>query len=741
MFKKAIHQDALKVASLPYPLRMTGAGGYLVFKEAPQIVFSKVQSLRIGKAAKRFLSRIDNREAGGAEADRIVGDQGAKIKRIEVPPTLRIHCAKLAEDWPALGDDESYKIQINAAGVLLRTKTEWGVCAGLETLAQCAGPLAQGGWMAMESLIEDRPAYPWRGLCLDVCRHWIGINAIKGVLEGMAAAHLNVLHLHLSDDQAFRLNLHTLSGSNYSYDDKRYSGEDIKMLVSYAADRAIRIVPEIDIPGHCTALLAGHSVLGMNVHKPSTKFGGHTHSLDPVHEYTYVMLQLLFTEVAGLFPDRFVHTGCDEVNTESWRQNDHVQHFMKQMNFANFGDLLAHFNGRVHQLLKASGKSMVVWDDALHPRLPKDVIVQCWRSVAIREQALTAKHRVIFSSGYYLDLFLGAKTHYRFDPGAPQEALQAAEQAWLDSNDMSGLKNAVQLQLEKAGSLTAAVPSQSPNPSRVLGGEGCLWTELVDEHNLDSRLFSRLPAIAERLWLGDAVSTAHEEGLHDRLNRHLRHLEYHTALKPLSATKMRLAEAGLSPETIIACLALMRWLEPVKWYRRLLGDDAIRAMLGGGPATTTRPYNVTTPLNRIVDLCAPESLAKYELERRIEALAQALDQGRPTAETVDELTHIAGEWQQPLQVLKKSTSPLVTEVLQLSRRLYDCGDLLRHWTEAAVAGDVLPHTYRHYQEKLTFLAMPVAELNLAILWSLEALLGLCKTKEILEDTRPKHLRL
>lgn len=717
---------------MPYPLCIFEAGEYLIFNEAPRAIFTKVQSLRISKATERFLTHLNSNEPSVLELDRLT----TSAVRTEEAPVLHIHCAKLSSDWPTLGDNEAYQIKINTKGVELQAKTEWGVCAGMETLAQLSQPLPSGGWLAQTLRIEDQPAYPWRGLCLDVCRHWLDTDTIMRVLDGMAASHLNVLHLHLSDDQAFRLDLRGFPGSNYSFDGNRYSEEDIKAIINHAADRAIRVVPEIDIPGHSTALLAGHPTLGMNAYQASTEFGAHEASLDPAQEYTYIMLQELFTKLATLFPDRYVHTGGDEVNTESWRQSDNVQRFMKQMGIKNFRDLTSHFNRRVYKLLKSINKSMVVWEEALHPRLPKDVLVQSWRSAASRDHALVQNHKVIFSSGYYLDLFLTAKTHYRFDPGAQLKDLRAAEAAWLASEDMQGLRPAVTAQLEKAGMLEDG-HTKAGNPTRVLGGEGCLWTELVDKNSLDYHLFSRLPAIAERLWLGNAVDDYCERSLYTRLATHHRHLENNTELAPLSAIRKRLSQALLSPETVNACVALLRWLEPLKWYRRLLGDDAIKAMILGTSISGKRPYDVNTPLNRMVDMCPPESLAKYELEQQVNKLALGLSDGSSTLSAEQALAQFAAEWQQPLKELKKSTAPLVIEALHLAKRLHDCGDLLLWWTDAAVSGTMLPRHYRHYEEELRFLASPVGELSLAVITQLEALLNLCETKESLTSTRPK----
>lgn len=632
--------------------------------------------------------------------------------RVTETPVLQVHCNNLSNEWPALGDKEAYSLSVSKKGILIKSKEEWGLLHGLETLAQMIRPQAEDGWLVLEVTIKDKPAYPWRGLCLDVCRHWLGVEAIKRVLDGMAISHLNVLHLHLSDDQAFRLQIGALSSAACTYDGHGFSKKDIRALARYAADRGIRLVPEIDIPGHCTALLAGHPTLSRDDHTPSLRFGGHTACLDPSHEHTYVALQTLLAELTQLFPDNFVHLGSDEVHSASWQEASHIKDFMRQMSMADTSDLLVYFNKRLFNLLHQLGKSMVVWDDALHRDLPKEIVVQCWRSVSVREQALIGRHRVIFSSGYYLDLSCAAHIHYNFDPGAKYKTLQMAENNWLASDDMRAVKTAARQVLARTGHLTkkAARPG-----SLILGGEACLWSELVDEDCLDTRLFSRLPAIAERLWIGGKTTGFLKESLYNRLQAHWYYLEANTRLRPISSPLERLLSFGLSKEMSDACNQLLAWVEPIKWYRRLLGDAAVSSLARGEDNQHPRPYSVHTALDRIVDLCPPESVRKYELEHWTRQIAA--DPGHQEARFA--LRTLAEAWQKPLTVLQETTSIKVRELLPLAHQLNRCGILLIRWLE--LQPDQISDQSR-YELELGEMTTPVGELTLAIVPQLHVIL-------------------
>lgn len=701
-------QQAQNSNLLPRPHHLEMTRPHLKFHGPPKVLFPEVNTQRLQAAAIFCLGRL-TQWVSASDAQKSPSVRSRQTRQA----TLTLRCTRESSGWPTIAEDESYQLGVEAEEITLCAPTERGVCHGLETLVQLAHPGKDGEWSAPQVFIRDAPAYPWRGLCLDVCRHWFAPDVIRRVLDGMAAEHLNVLHLHLNDDQAFRLKLASLGKLQQT---QCFTRHDIDQLVIDANRLGIRIVPEIDLPGHATALLAGYPELaaGTPPHQPSADFGGHDACLDPSQERTYELLQSVFTELADWFPDCYVHIGGDEVATSIWQKNPAISAFMEQMELTGPGDLQAYFNRRVLAILKDLKKTMVVWDEALHPSLPPEVVIQCWRGVATREMALAGQHKVLFSSGYYLDLNYAAKTHYGFDPGASNASLQQAEDAAMNAPGMAEIR-ATALQFMARAGFPSSTPDIKVEPSQILGGEACLWSELVDEQCLDTRLFSRLPAIAERLWLGEKAADASQADLYSRLPVHWQYLERTTSLRPLGQVSKRLAEFGLAPEATQALTTLVAYLEPVKWYLRLLGEAQITARATGTKTNIPRPYTTTTLLNRIVDICPPESLAGHQFEH----LAAQFMQNPKSTETQNALAAVATLWQQQADALAGIEIPGIQEILPLSERLGFCGALLQNMLNTDIKSQTLnPDT----QARLAEMSAAVGELRLVVVPSLKLLL-------------------
>ena len=282
----------------------------------------------------------------------------------------------------------------------------------------------------------------------------------------MAAVKLNVLHLHLSDDEGFRVEskrfpkLHEM-GSDGLY----YTQADIRTLVDYARDRGIRVVPEFDMPAHSRSWFVGYPELASTPGTYKIEPGGVYTVIDPTQDRTYKFLDKFIAEMAKLFPDAYFHIGGDEVNGKPWDNNPKIQAFMHSHGMKNNQDLQAYFNQRLQKILSKHHKIMVGWDEILRPDLPKNIVVQSWRGQESLATAAQQGYSGLLSFGYYLDLMWPASRHYAVDP-------------------MSGA----------ASSLT---PEQK---NRILGGEACMWGEWISPENVDSRIWPRTAAIAERLW-------------------------------------------------------------------------------------------------------------------------------------------------------------------------------------------------------------------------------------------------
>jgi len=500
---------------------------------------------------------------------------------------------------PALGDDESYSLLIPAGPepIVLEANTRWGALRGLTSLWMLGGQASSSDNSTPVSCqIVDSPRFAWRGLLLDVARHFVPIADLRRVVDGLARLKLNVLHLHLTDDQAFRFASQTLPEL---VSDDHYSQQALSELVAYASQQGVRVVPEFDVPGHVTCWVAAYPELGILPATPSERFGVHEACLDPTNEQVYAKLGELFSEVATVFPDDYVHIGGDEVHPKQWSESERVRGFIERHGLHDGRGLQNYFNERLCKILRELGKHPVGWDEVLHEAMPA-LVVQNWRGMSTRDRVLNKSLDCIVSAPYYLDLFYPAYMHYQHDPLAPQAHALAMEDAHqnerINAHVASGIEWTKQWRREAIDEVTGT--------GRVLGGEACLWSELVDHRSLDVRLWSRLPAVAERLWSAPEVDDVAD--FYTRLERVLEMAPFEL----VDRQRESLRSLGLDSEQAgIACL-----LEPVKWYARLLGEQALKARLAGSEMPQARPYNVSTPLNRIVDHIAPESLSARALQ-------------------------------------------------------------------------------------------------------------------------------
>jgi hexosaminidase len=530
---------------MPQPAEFTPGEGRLVIDGTFQVASTGYQEPRLQAAATRFIASL-HAQTGIAFAERPAADASKA--------TLVIDCAHAGEAVQSIQEDESYTLQVTARRARLSAAAPVGVMRGLETFLQLVDLDAQGfGVTAGE--IHDRPRFVWRGLMIDVSRHWMPVEVIKRNLDGMAAVKLNVFHWHLSDDQGFRVESKVFPklqqlGSDGHY----YTQQQVREVIAYARDRGIRVVPEFDWPGHSTAILVGYPELASapGPYHIERKWGIFDPCLDPTNEKVYAFLDAFIGEMAALFPDEYFHVGGDEVNGKQWRANPRIQAFMKQHGLQNTADLQAYFSGRLLPLVQKHGKKMIGWDEVLRPGVPKSVLVQSWRGQESLAVAARQGYMGILSAPYYLDLMYPASRSYKADP------------------------------LE--GATAGLTPEQK---TRILGGEACMWDEFTTPENIDSRIWPRMAAIAERFWSPQDVKNT--DSMYRRLEAVSRWLDFtgltHRANYPVMLERL----TNLQP--IESLRTLDEILEPVKGYAR----------------EEMRPYDSFTPLNCLVDATRPES--------------------------------------------------------------------------------------------------------------------------------------
>jgi len=481
-------------------------------------------------------------------------------------PTLLIHADHDREPVQKLREDESYELAITDSGAKLTAPTPLGILHGLQTFLQLV-ETTPAGFAAPAVTIKDQPRFPWRGLLIDVSRHFIPLEVLKRNVDGMAAVKLNVLHLHLSDDQGFRVEskrfpkLHEM-GSDGLY----YTQDQLREFLAYARDRGIRVLPEFDTPGHSRSWFVGYPVLASNPGPYRLDPEGPDSVTDPTQDGTYKFLDKFVDEMARLFPDAYFHIGGDEVDGKHWDANPKIQAFIHSHGMKNHQDLQAYFNQRLQKILTKHHKLMIGWDEILHPDLPKSIVIQSWRGQESLAAAAKQGYSGLLSFGYYIDLMWPAARHYAVDP-------------------MSG----------------AAATLSPEEKSLILGGEACMWTEWVTPEMLDSRVWPRTAAIAERLWSPqDVTDVASMYARLDKVNWRLDGL----GLTQRSGS-FRMLHRMVGTDEISALRILADIVEPVKDYTRM---ESVKG-----------PWDFRAPLNHLVDAVSPESEAARHFRDQVQA--------------------------------------------------------------------------------------------------------------------------
>jgi hexosaminidase len=541
---------------MPMPSSVQTAAGQMLVDGSFSVAVTGIHDASLDRGVQRFMTQL-SRQTGIP----------FRPKPVSPGSTLTIHADRGREPIQKLGEDESYELTVTGSGATLTAPNPLGILHGLQTFLQLVQPSASG-FAAPAVTIKDQPRFPWRGLLIDVSRHFIPMDVLKRNLDGMAAVKMNVLHWHLSDDQGFRLEsrqypkLHE-TGSDGLY----YTQDEIRELLAYAYDRGIRVLPEFDVPGHSRSWFVGYPQLASAPGPYTVKSGvdpGIDPIMDPTQESTYKFLDKFIGEMARLFPDAYFHAGGDEVDGKQWAANPKIQAFIQSHGMKNNQDLQAYFNQRVLKIVTKYHKTMIGWDEVLHPDLPKTVVVQSWRGQASLAAAAKQGYSGLLSFGYYLDLMWPAARHYAVDPMSDAAATLSPEEK-----------------------------------TRILGGEGCMWAEWVTPENVDSHIWPRNAVVAERLWSPQEVKDV--DSMYARLNALSLQLEW-LGLTHKSA-RMRMLHRMAGSEDIASLRVLADVVEPVKDYDRESVD---------------KPLDFHAPLNRMVDAVYPES----DVARQFSGLVQ-----------------------------------------------------------------------------------------------------------------------
>lgn len=329
--------------------------------------------------------------------------------------TITIAIAHKVAPIPALDSDERYTLTIDRSGAKIAANTRFGAQRGIETLLQLLQNSAEQTQLPWVT-IEDAPRFPWRGLLLDSARHFIPVEDIKRQIDGMAAAKLNVLHWHLTDDQGWRFaSTRYPKLTQLASDGLYYSEAQMREVVRYAAARGIRVVPEIDIPGHASAIAVAYPELlsAPGPYAMERHWGVLKPVLDPTKEATYAFAEAMVSELAAIFPDAYLHIGGDEVDDTQWKNNPQIQQFMRDHQLKDSHALQAYFNHKLETILEKHHRQMVGWDEIFHPDLPKSILIQSWQGQDALGEVAKQGYKGILSTGFYLDQPQYTAYHYR----------------------------------------------------------------------------------------------------------------------------------------------------------------------------------------------------------------------------------------------------------------------------------------------------------------------------------------
>ena len=534
---------------MPQPASVQIGSGALKIDSSFGVAFTGYNEARLARAGQRFLAQL-HRQTGI-----LFPSKASDLAKA----TLVVHTDRASKEIQELGEDESFTLEVTSTGAKLNAANPLGALYGLQTFLQLVG-VSPEGFAAPAITIKDQPRFPWRGLMIDSSRHFIPLDVLKRNLDGMEAVKMNVFHWHISDNQGFRAESKKLpklqgAGSGGLY----YTQDEIRELIAYARDRGIRVMPEFDMPGHSTSWLAGYPEIASTPgpFKIDEEWGVMDPAMDPTNEKTYKFLDTFIGEMAKLFPDHYFHIGGDEVNGKAWDVNPKIQEFKKAHNFKTNEEFQSYFSQRVQKLVNKHGKATIGWDEIFVPGAPKDIVIHSWRGQQSLADAAKQGYRGILSNGYYIDLIWSAARHYAVDPLSGPAADLTPEQKQL-----------------------------------VLGGEATMWSEYVNGENIDSRIWPRTAAIAERFWSPQSVTDVNS--MYTRLGVISQRLEWVGLTHHSQYRRMLQRIAGTAtPDEFAALETLAGVVEPVKDYTR--GETA--------------PYQAitTTPLNRLVDTVPPES--------------------------------------------------------------------------------------------------------------------------------------
>jgi hexosaminidase len=484
---KELSEDSEEIAIIPQPVKMILSSGEFEVKKNTVIYYNSEDLLNVAKYLGAQLGDLEVMSGSGRGINLMIGDEGSKTFGIE-----------------------GYSLSVTSSRIRISADKPNGVFYGVQTLLKMfpvtkvnSSPRDIGEMEIQCAEIEDLPRFRWRGLLLDVSRHFFTKDEVKQLIDQMAAYKFNILQLHLTDDQGWRIEIKSLpeltntgawrvpryglwwdrespkEGEKATYGGF-YTHEEIKDLVKYAADRYVNILPEIEAPGHSLAAIASYPYLSStglqyNVDPGSKFYTIEDNSLCPGKESVFEYMDKVFTEVAELFPFEYIHIGGDECYKGFWQKCPDCKKRVKDNGLKDMNELQSYFVKRLEKILEAKGKKLIGWDEILEGGLAPNAAVMSWRGMEGGIAAAKAKHLVVMSptTHAYID-------YYQGDP-----AIEPPTFAMLRLNKVYAFE---------------PVP-EGVDSSYILGGQGNLWTESIPTFRHAEYMFwPRSFALSEVFW-------------------------------------------------------------------------------------------------------------------------------------------------------------------------------------------------------------------------------------------------
>ena len=420
-----------KIAIIPEPVKLIRTEGYFVLPE--EISIKSASAAQILNSATLMKSKL-------------VKAAGRKVSINHTDDNSTIRLQITAEPDSVLGP-EGYQLTVGVKNILIKASKPAGLFYGIQTLLQLFPKEIEGDqvgenvkWRVPCVTITDYPRFEWRGLMFDVARHFFSKEDVKKYIDNMVRYKYNLLHLHLADDEGWRIEIKSLPRLTQvgAWNVKKvgnfgtfspplpneprdyggfYTQEDIKELVNYAAERFVNILPEIDVPAHCLAAVVSYPELSCTpgVEKYSVRSGEPImdwskgappialidNTLCPANEKVYEFLDKVLTEVTGLFPFEYIHMGGDEAPHNFWEKNPAIKALMQAEGLKTMEDVQGYFTKRVEKLVQSKGKKFIGWDEILEGSPSQSTAIMSWRGVEGGIKAAAAGHDVVMSPTTY----------------------------------------------------------------------------------------------------------------------------------------------------------------------------------------------------------------------------------------------------------------------------------------------------------------------------------------------------